>query len=112
MNGKPIRLLLVEDNPGDVRLLRETLAQVQTTQLTSEGYTTQFECTHVERLDGALTRLGEEDFDVILLDLSLPDSQGLDTLARTYNGAPSVPIIVLIVNNFCICASVAIDKSC
>ena len=63
-----IKVLLVEDNPGDARLIREML---------KEAGAAQFEVAHVERLDEALKRLGEEAFDVMLLDLNLLDSQGL-----------------------------------
>ena len=86
MESKPIRVLLVEDNLGDADLLQETLA---------EGASAQFELTGVSRLGEALQRLFEEHFDVVLLDLGLPDSQGLDTFVRTHAAAPDVPIVVL-----------------
>ena len=75
----PIRLLLVEDNPGDAVLLRETLREV--------GGKDQFTLTHVTRLDEALQKLSGQTFDVILLDLSLPDAHGLETLSRTNSAA-------------------------
>jgi signal transduction histidine kinase len=81
-----IHILLVEDNPADARLLRESLA---------ESRAAPFELTHVERLDAALARLDAERFDVVLLDLSLPDSAGLDTLSRAHARFPGVPIVVL-----------------
>lgn len=81
-----VKVLLVEDNPVDADLVRELLA---------EGTPGRFESSHVERLSQALACLGTEDFDLVLLDLSLPDSQGLDTLLRTQEEAPEVPIIVL-----------------
>jgi signal transduction histidine kinase len=80
------KVLLVEDNPGDARLLREILSQVASPQ---------FELVHTERLDEALKRLGEEHFDVVLLDLSLPDEQGFDTFVRMHRQTPGVPIVVL-----------------
>ena len=83
---QPIRVLLVEDNRGDARLIGETLAGVRSAQ---------FELAHVERLTEALERLRQERFDVILLDLLLPDSQGLDTLVRAHAEAQGVPIIVV-----------------
>ncbi|MCL4294135.1 MAG: response regulator [Anaerolineae bacterium] len=86
MAEESIRILLIEDNPGDARLLRELMAEV-------EGV--RFQLTHVDRLSAGLTRLAEGDMDVILLDLSLPDSQGPDTLTRLQDGAPGVPIVVL-----------------
>jgi two-component sensor histidine kinase/DNA-binding response OmpR family regulator len=88
MEDKPIQILLVEDNPGDARLLQEMLADI-----TSPS----FELTHLERLGEALRclGLGKERFDAILLDLSLPDEQGFDTFVQTHTQAPQVPIIVL-----------------
>lgn len=81
-----LKILLVEDNPGDVRLLREALA---------EAGTAQFELTHLERLGDALKAIGEEPFDVALLDLSLPDSQGLETFLTFHASAPQVPTVVM-----------------
>jgi serine phosphatase RsbU (regulator of sigma subunit) len=86
MEDSPIHILLVEDNPGDARLLRETLREVPAEQ---------FALAQVERLDQALQRLAEHHFDVVLLDLSLPDSQGLETCARMHAGAPRAPLVVL-----------------
>jgi len=77
---------LVEDNPGDAELLRRTLRQVPRAK---------FEIAHVERLDEATKRLGAEPYDVLLLDLSLPDSQGLDTVSRACGRAPHIPVVVL-----------------
>lgn len=86
-----IRLLLVEDNPGDAVLLRETLREV--------GGTDQFVLTHATRLDEALEKLSSQTFDVILLDLSLPDAHGLETLSRANASAAGTPIVVLTGNN-------------
>jgi PAS domain S-box-containing protein len=81
-----IKILLVEDNPGDARLLQEHLADVTSVQ---------FELTHAEQLQYSLQLLQQTTFDVILLDLSLPDSSGLDTLAQVRDYAPTLPILVL-----------------
>ncbi|WP_315788630.1 hybrid sensor histidine kinase/response regulator [Fischerella sp. JS2] len=86
MPEQPIKVLLVEDNPGDVRLLQEFLWDVTTAQ---------FQLIPVERLDQTLKLLNQESFDVILLDLSLPDSQGLETFITLHHQAPAIPIIVL-----------------
>ena len=86
MNDDPMRILLVEDNPADACLLREVLRGVP-------GY--QFELLHLERLSQALEHLRGEHFDVVLLDLTLPDGQGLDNLARVRDAAPSVSVLVL-----------------
>ena len=84
--GSPLRLLMVEDNPGDVRLVREMLA---------EGRPGACVVDHVERLSDAVGRLDGEPVDVVLLDLSLPDAQGLDALAQVHAADPKVPIVVL-----------------
>ena len=81
------RALLVEDNPADARLLKEAVAEV--------GAARSIELVHVDRLATALQRLKTESFDVVLLDLSLPDESGLQTLIRAHAAAPSVPIVVL-----------------
>jgi signal transduction histidine kinase len=81
-----IRVLLVEDNPGDARLIREILARARGAQ---------FELERVERLSAALERLTTGGIDAILLDLTLPDSNGLDTFFKVHARAPRVPITVL-----------------
>ncbi|MDY6875835.1 MAG: response regulator [Chloroflexota bacterium] len=86
MEERPIKVLLVEDNPGDTRLLREILAEVTSAQ---------FELAHVERLSETLKHLAEGSTDVTLLDLSLPDGRGLDTITQVHTQAPDVPIVVL-----------------
>ncbi len=86
MTTAALRVLLVEDSASDAALLQEHLLDVEFER---------FEVTHVERLDQALTRLGKQAFDVVLLDLSLPDSSGLDTLVRAQQEAPGVPLIIL-----------------
>jgi PAS domain S-box-containing protein len=81
-----IQVLLVEDNLGDARLLREALAEIRTAPVVLQ---------HVQRLDEGLKRLAEGGIDVVLLDLSLPDATGLDTVRRAHLAAPEVPIVVL-----------------
>src|SRR5881397_2972082 len=82
----PINVLLVEDNPGDVRLIREMLADVQTSEFRLES---------VNRLSAAVEHLVSRDVDVVLLDLFLPDSQGLPTFTQLRSRAPNLPIVVL-----------------
>jgi len=84
--AKPIRILLVEDNPGDARLVQLAL---------SESMDVPFHVTHAERLQEAIGKLGGHAFDAILLDLSLPDSQGLSTVREISRADPAVPIVVL-----------------
>jgi len=80
------KILLVEDNPGDARLLREAL---------SDAGGPSFELEHVNDLSLAVERLSRGGIDLVLLDLSLPDSFGLETFAKTHAAAPEVPMIVL-----------------
>jgi DNA-binding response OmpR family regulator len=86
MDDKTISVLLIEDNPGDARLIREMLAEAR-------GMCFDLECA--DRLSTGLERLAEGDMDVLLIDLGLPDSQGLDSLVRVQAQAPEVPIVVL-----------------
>ncbi|HEY6293754.1 MAG TPA: response regulator [Terriglobia bacterium] len=86
MSDKKLKVLMIEDNPGDARLIREMLA---------EAADSSFELTVAGRLSAGLESLAAGHPDVLLLDLSLPDSQGLDSLARTRAQSQAVPIIVL-----------------
>jgi two-component system cell cycle sensor histidine kinase/response regulator CckA len=83
---RPIRVLLVEDNPGDARLILEMLKDVET-QL--------FNLERVDRLETALERLSGVGVDVVLLDLGLPDCSGIETFERAHGEAPSQPIVVI-----------------
>jgi len=85
-NRQTMHVLLVEDNPGDVRLIREMIRESGLTGVDLETS---------ESLQLALKRLADGGIDAVLLDLGLPDSQGLDTLTRTCAEAPTVPIVVL-----------------
>ncbi|HYC36707.1 MAG TPA: EAL domain-containing protein [Usitatibacter sp.] len=80
------QVLLIEDNPGDARLIREMLA---------EDPATPFRLRCVDRLARGLEALALKDTGLVLLDLSLPDSHGLDTFSKVYAHSPKVPIIVL-----------------
>ncbi|MBI3537269.1 MAG: diguanylate cyclase response regulator [Chloroflexi bacterium] len=86
MDEKPIRVLLVEDNPGDARLLREMFGG---------AVSPTFELTHVERLNEAVQCLAQERSDVVLLDLLLPDSQGLETFVKMKGQTSQIPIVIL-----------------
>ncbi len=81
-----MRILLVEDNPGDARLLKERLAEAGASPL---------QVAYADRLAAGIERLGDANPDVVLLDLSLPDSYGLETLTRMHAAANGVPIVVL-----------------
>lgn len=79
-----ITILLVEDNPGDARLIFEMLANKS-----------EIAITHVGRLAKGIEEVQAKSFDIILLDLSLPDSYGLDTINRMKAAAPHTAIVVL-----------------
>jgi len=81
-----VRVLLVEDNPGDARLVQSMLSRQGTPAIL---------LAHVERLSSALDRLKAGDIDIALLDLHLPDAAGLEVFYRVHAAAPDLPIIVL-----------------
>src|ERR1700730_2035670 len=80
------RLLLVEDNPADARLFREMF---------DEQGSHNTELTHVECMSEAEKHLAEHAFDIIVLDLGLPDAQGMGAVRRAHAVAPRVPLVVL-----------------
>jgi signal transduction histidine kinase len=89
ITAAPVNVLLVEDNPGDARLTREMLADVRTAQ---------FHVVQTATLADALAHLEgdtENTLDVVLLDLSLPDSKGLDGVLRLQSVNARLPIVVL-----------------
>ena len=86
MNDEKCGVLLVEDNPGDARLIEEMLKEVSRPSFT---------LTHVTDLRTGLERVREREFDAVLLDLSLPDSQGVDTVSTFADHHPDAAIIVL-----------------
>jgi diguanylate cyclase (GGDEF)-like protein/PAS domain S-box-containing protein len=86
MNDSPTTVLLVEDNPADARLIQQVLAS-------TNGQS--FRIEWVTRLSEALARLGEGSFEVILLDLALPDAQGIAAFDQVHQAAPSSVILVL-----------------
>jgi signal transduction histidine kinase/DNA-binding response OmpR family regulator len=90
MKNKHIRVLLIEDNPGDRRLIQEYLSDIK-------GHL--FNIENTEYLSNAFDLLDKKNFDIILLDLTLPDSTGFETFVRTFSKAPMIPIIVLTGND-------------
>jgi PAS domain S-box-containing protein len=86
MTDKVIHVLMVEDNPGDVALMELML---------SEAGPDRFALESVSRLSAGLERLQAGHLDVVLLDLTLPDAHGLDTLLKVREAAPGIPIVVL-----------------
>jgi signal transduction histidine kinase len=86
MGSTPIRVLLVEDSEPDAVLLMGSLAEVAAET---------FQVSLAECVSDAVSRLASEPFDAILLDLSLPDSRGIETVAKTIAVAPRLPIVVM-----------------
>src|ERR1044071_765296 len=86
MERAPIHILLVEDNPADARLLQLLLAE-------KPSFPSQW--THVQRLSQAIEHLMGDQIEVVLLDLSLPDTQGINTLTALQPYAAHLPIIVI-----------------
>lgn len=80
-----IKILLFEDNPGDAGLIEEMLEELDE----------QYKLLNVETLEDGLDTLKNQHFDLILLDLGLPDSDGIETLLDVNNKTPKTPIIVL-----------------
>ena len=85
MEKPAVRVLLVEDNVGDARLIELALAAARWTR---------FELERVDTLAAALARASQGGIDVMLLDLSLPDSSGIQTLREAYAQAREIPIVV------------------
>jgi signal transduction histidine kinase len=83
--SETIRVLLIEDNPGDARLIQEMLSEIPGKP---------FAVDHAGRLAEALDSFKRAYPDVILADLGLPDSQGVDTFKSIYAAAPRIPIVV------------------
>src|SRR5438067_314480 len=88
MAEETIRVLLIEDVPADALLIRRMLG--------ASG-NPRFDVDHAENLHEALELLKSRRYDVLLLDLGLPDSRGIQTISKTIAAAPDVPIIVLTV---------------
>jgi signal transduction histidine kinase/HPt (histidine-containing phosphotransfer) domain-containing protein len=86
MTRQVIHTLLIEDSPDDALLIREFLADARQSV---------FDVEHVEWLSAALERLARGGIDVVLLDLQLPDSRGLDTFRAVQKASPAVPVVVL-----------------
>src|ERR1700686_4070290 len=89
MNKKSIKtLLLIEDNPGDARLFRETFKEQDSCNT---------ELTHVKSMSEAEKHLAAHEVDIIILDLGLPDAQGMTAVRGAHAAAPRVPLVVLTV---------------
>jgi DNA-binding NarL/FixJ family response regulator len=85
-SAQKIKILLIEDNKGDARLIHELLKEIQ-----YFGYTLEWR----ENLSAGIQAMQKTDLDLLLLDLTLPDSQGLETVLHVLSQTPDVPIVVL-----------------
>ncbi len=81
-----ICVLLLEDNSGDAYLIKQQLRSIDDFE---------FEIVEAQYLDHAIALLQEREFDAVLLDLKLPDSQGLETFFAIDRQTPSTPIVVI-----------------
>ncbi len=86
MNEDNISVLLIEDNPGDANLVIQQL---------EESKVAQFHIEHVALLADGLEKLSAGEIEIVLLDLSLPDSQGMETFSTVHSAFPEVPVIML-----------------
>src|SRR5215203_4490557 len=84
--GDALDALLIEDNPGDARLIELMLREASETAI---------RLARADRLAAGVEHLARSSSDAVLLDLSLPDSQGLATFERLHEAAPDVPVVVL-----------------
>jgi DNA-binding response OmpR family regulator len=86
MSSREVKVLLLEKNAGDVRLVQEAFKRHQ-------EYNLQLENVHL--LKNALARLSENKFDIVLLSLFLPDAHGLEPVVEIRKAHPTTPIVVL-----------------
>lgn len=86
MNKNEFNILLIEDSAGDARLIREMILDVTYEHI---------DLNHVTTLKDGIAALEISDYDAVLLDLSLPDSHGIDTLLKMRSHAPNTAIVVL-----------------
>ena len=86
MEREQIRVLMVEDNPGDARLVEEYLRASELVD---------FQVTWARRLEEATEKVGSTEYDVILLDLGLPGISGLETFSDMFFFSGDVPIVIL-----------------
>lgn len=91
MNPSTIDVLLIEDNPGDVHLVKTLLAQSNV----AENAPSVINLTHTERLTSAQAMLYTDPCDLVLLDLSLPDADGLNSFLELNQSHPTIPVVIL-----------------
>lgn len=84
--NKLVKVLLIEDNDADARFISEMFKDINAPK---------YKLSHVKRLDEGLKLLDKDSYDVLLLDLSLPDSTGLSTFEKAHKHDPELPIVIL-----------------
>jgi two-component system, cell cycle response regulator len=89
---KSIHILLIEDDPDDVTILRDTITQAADASF-------KFDLMTASTVDEGIEKMLKGEYSIVLLDLSLPDSQGLDTFMRVHAQFPTIPIVVLTGNS-------------
>lgn len=94
MKDKPVRILLVDEDPDDVQLLEEAFAEIEETRY-SNGWMMACERVYTASVEEAAARLSRNSFDAILLDVSAPDSAGLPSFLRLRAEAAQTPVILL-----------------
>ena len=82
----PVKILIIDDNPGDIRLIQEMLA---------ERAVGEFELESANKLSTGIKCLAHNNIGLVLLDIVLPDSKGYNTFKKVQAQAPEVPIVVL-----------------
>ena len=87
MDDRVYNLLLIEDNPGDAKLIQHFLHEA--------AHNTRFAVKTVDRLAAGLDIIADQPVDVVLLDLHLPDSMGIETAERLLQAVPELPVVVL-----------------
>ncbi|KHE91184.1 MAG: GGDEF domain-containing response regulator [Candidatus Scalindua rubra] len=86
MDNKIIKILYVEDEIDHAILIGEFIKEIKDVH---------YEMTHVQQLEEALLELDNDRYDIVMLDMSLPDKQGLDTVTAVCERAPEIPVVVM-----------------
>ena len=86
MLNKQVKVLFIEDNPADARLIKEMFKDISKPQ---------YELINAKTLKDGLNYLKNQKIDILLLDLSLPDSMGIETFKNIHNSDPKLPIVIL-----------------
>ena len=94
MSTASIRVLMIEDNPADARMIQELLKEACANPA-GRAMACRYDVSWVDHLEAGLARLKAGEVDVVLLDLALPDSAGGETFRRVLDAADHIPVILL-----------------